>query len=273
MELKYFDAHSHLNFPQFDEDRDEVIAEMREKGIATITIGTDLKTSKEAVALAEHYEHLFAAIGIHPTETASEYIDISTYLEELLRHPKVVAVGECGLDYYRIKNDELSVKDNQKELFKKQIEFAITHDLPLMIHGRPSAGTMDAYEDIITIISNYKFSISNPGNVHFFVGDTDSAKRFLALGLTLSFDGPITFTHEYDEMIRSIPDDMILAETDAPFAAPLPARGRRNSPLLVPHVVSALARIKGLSEDEMRAKTVANTLRVFPKLAEANLLA
>ncbi len=252
-----------MNFSQFDEDREDIIAEMKEKGIATITVGTDLKTSKEAVALSQTHDHLFATIGIHPTD-ANESFDKEAF--EKLFHPKVVAVGECGLDYYRGLRSggeaDPTYKEKQKKIFIDQIEFARSHNLPLMLHCRASAGTMDAYEDILQILTTNKPQLTT-GNVHFFAGDIPIAKRFLDLGFSLSFDGPVTFTNDYDEVIKFIPKDMIMAETDAPFAAPVPYRGKRNSPLYVEHVAKRLAQIRGEDEGVFLGQLVENAVRVF----------
>ena len=264
--VRYIDCHSHLHFSQFDADRAGIIAAMEREGIATITVGTNLQTSREALALAEQYPHLFATVGMHPTEAAGRF-DATAY-EELVRE-KVVGVGECGLDYYRIKKDESGAKQTQGAVFKQQIEFALKHDLPLMIHARPTAGSMGAYKDVLDILGSYSAShhATLHGNVHFFAGNKEMAEGFLELGFTLSFDGPITFARDYDDVIRFVPRDMLLAETDAPFAAPEPYRGTRNSPFYVKEVVRALAKIRGEDEDTIRCATVENTLRVFPRLA------
>ncbi len=260
MTFKYIDIHSHLNFSQFDEDRDAVIAEMKEKGIATITVGTDLKTSQEAVELASRNPHLFATIGIHPTHDG---IFDEKEFEKLLgqkgspeRGRRVVAVGECGLDYFRPPID----KDAQKKLFVEQIKFAAKHNLPLMLHCRGSEGTMDAYEEALDILKEYP---EIRGNFHFFAGTLSVAKTALAQGHTLSFDGPITFTDEYNDVIKFIPEDMIMAETDAPFAAPVPHRGKRNSPLYVEHVARHLAEIREEDPEAFRGVLIKNAERVF----------
>lgn len=258
MTINYFDIHSHLNFSQFDEDRDEVIEEMRKQGIATICVGTDKKTSEEAIELASAHPHIYATVGVHPTDVETGFE--KTYLHDLAQNARVVAIGECGLDYYRIKSGDAEAKKMQKELFHKQIELARDLRLPLMIHGRPKGGSMDAYEEILEVLKEYE-GIS--GNVHFFVGTTQIAKQFIELGFSLSFDGPVTFSRDYDEVITYIPSDLIMAETDAPFAAPVPHRGTRNSPLYVKHVVEALADIRGTDREEFREKTVENALRIF----------
>ena len=262
--IKYFDAHSHLNFKQFDDDREELIKEMRERGIYTITVGTDLTTSKEAIALAEKHEHIYATVGIHPTDVLEHKWDGRAF-SELVVHLKVVAIGECGLDYFRLNSEDVEVRDRQKELFEQQIAFAHVHDLPLMIHGRPSTGSMDAYEDILDTLEEQSEFLKeqDAGDVHFFVGTPQVAERFLALGFTLSFDGPVTFSDEYNEVIKMVPQDKILAETDAPFATPAPHRGQRNQPSYVGYVITRLAEIRGEDVEELRQATVVNTQRVF----------
>lgn len=257
--LKYFDAHSHLNFSQYDTDREEVIARMQKEDVWTITVGTDLKTSKEVVELAGQHEGIFATVGVHPTDW-EEGFDEDTF-RALVENKKVVAIGECGLDYFR----DQDRKKEQKELFERHIALAHELGLPLVIHGRPSAGSMDAYEDILGVLTTHHSLLATncPGNVHFFVGNTRIAERFLDIGFTLSFDGPITFTRDYDEVVRYVPLAMLLAETDAPFAAPEPYRGKRNEPSYVQEVVSALARIRGEDEEKVREQTVQNTLKVF----------
>jgi TatD DNase family protein len=264
MTINYFDAHSHLNFSQFDGDREECIKEMQEAGIWTITVGTDKKTSEEAVLLAEQYRNIYATIGIHPTDVATELWD-GEFFSTLVRHPKVVAIGECGLDCFRISPEDTTTKTQQRELFEAQIAFAHIHELPLMIHGRPSKGTMDAYEDILEVLNEQKEFLreKDAGDVHFFAGTSRIAEDFLSRGFAISFDGPITFTDEYNEAIRVVPQDMLLAETDSPFAAPAPFRGKRNQPAYVAHIIKTLADIRGEDTEEVRQATVRNTKRVF----------
>lgn len=262
MQYALFDIHSHLNFPQFDSDREEVVAHLKKNGIGTITVGTGEKTSREAVALASLHDHLFATVGVHPTD-AKESFDEKVFTE-LVGDPNVVAVGECGLDYYR--NSEEETKVRQKELFLQHISFAQKHNKPLMIHGRPSGKSMDAYEDILALLSASAFQLEGKhknGNVHFFVGSTDIAKRFLDLGFTISFDGPITFVSDYDDAVRYVPGDCIMAETDSPFAAPEPFRGKRCDPSMVANVARRIALIRGEEYPKMAETLVTNAVRTF----------
>ena len=253
----YIDIHSQLQFSQFDADRDAVIARMRETDVWTITVGTSPAMSEEAVALAEQHDGFFATVGTHPTDWQAGF-DTKLF-KRLVENKKVVAVGECGLDYFRDASTE--TKREQKKLFEQHIELACKQNLPLMLHCRPSKGTMDAYHDALDMLESCGRSVR--ANAHFFVGDIPVAKRFLALGMTMSFDGPITFTHDYDEVIQYLPQDMLHAETDAPFAAPAPYRGKRSEPVHVIEIVQALARIRGENDEQLRLQLIQNAQKTF----------
>lgn len=260
---KYFDIHSHLNFKDYDADRGEVIRRLKETGTHTIVVGTDFESSKQAVDLADKYEEIFACIGIHPMDDANKNSDISLF-EELVKHPKVVAIGECGLDFYHA--DKATDFERQRKLFVTQIEFAVAHDKPIMIHAR------DAYEELLEILEPLKKTHGDlpagrqgklRGNVHFFAGGLDVAKRLFNIGFTISFTGVITFVRDYDEVIKSAPIDMIMSETDAPFVAPLPYRGKRNEPVFVNEVVKKIAEIRGEGEEQVRTALVNNALSML----------
>jgi len=257
MHFNYFDIHSHLNLSSLSENTDEVIKKMEEKEIGTITVGTDFETSKKAVELAEKHDFLWATVGLHPNDNISEIFDYEKY-KELAQNNKVVAIGETGLDYFRTVDAELQKR--QKEIFIKHIELALEINKPLMIHSRPSKGSMDAYEDVIEIVKNY------PGvraNFHFFVGNIEIAKKALESGFTMSFDGPITFSRDYDDVIRFLPIESIMAETDAPFAAPAPYRGKTCEPWMVEEVVKRIAEIKQLPLEEVSTAMVENAKKFF----------
>ena len=295
--MKYIDIHCHLDSLDYDSDREEVLVRMREKEIGTITIGADLESSKKAVEIAERNENVWACIGVHPNclteksnntvsalghkdntlETVLSDFSPDGYFEKLVKNPKVVAIGECGLDYFAPRSSSgaksevgFSDKDKQKKLFKKQIEFAIKYNKPLMLHIRDShsANSGQAYEDALDILESYK-KVAGPedaklnGNVHFFAGDVSVAKRFLDLGFSMSFTGVITFTHDYDEVIKFIPQDFIMAETDAPWVAPVPFRGKRNEPTYVIEVIKKLAEIRGESVEVLNNQILKNFKRVF----------
>ncbi len=264
--MKYIDIHSHLNDPRFEPDLDEVILRMREAETRTIVVGTDRAMSERAVALAEAHPDMWATIGQHPTDKHKEIFDYAWY-QEKINLTKVVAIGECGLDYYWVTHPD-SQKDfgdfslektRQHDLFAQQIALAGASKKPLMIHGRPTPKSMDAYEDIIAMLKGKNVS----GNVHFFVGDTHIAKQFLDLGFTMSFTGVLTFTHDYDEVVRYVPLDMMHAETDAPYVAPVPHRGSRNEPAYVREVVRQIATIRGEDEELVGQVLLANSGRIF----------
>lgn len=255
--MNYIDIHSHLNFPEYDADREEVIARMRESETATIAVGTDLESSVRAVELADIYPEVYACIGVHPVDNPTRVFEKEKF-EELIKHPKVMAVGECGLDYFRIEKTKDEV-ERQRKLFLDHVDFAIAHDKPLMIHSRAAyPELLDVLEPLAQI---HKEKLR--GNVHFFAGDLGIAKRFLDIGFTLSFTGVITFARDYDEVIRSTPLDMIMSETDAPFVTPVPHRGKRNEPTYVSEVVKKIAEIRGEDIEVVKKALISNAFRVF----------
>lgn len=258
---KYIDIHSHLNLPQFDADREEVIQKLKDEDVSTITVGDNYKTSLFAVELAQKHDNLYACIGLHPSEVLVEEFNYEEMLT-LAKNKRVVSIGECGLDYFRGDDDAFKIK--QKEIFHSHVKLALEVGKPLMIHARPSKGTMDAYTDVLDILEIYKNDDSNlKVNFHFFSGDLNIAKRILSLGFTMSFDGPITFSNDYDEVIKMIPVDSIMAETDSPFASPLPYRGKRAEPYMVKEVIKKIAFLKGLSFDETLNNINNNIKRIF----------
>ncbi len=264
MIARYFDAHCHVQFEQYDKDRESVIEAMREHGIAGIVVGCDLESSRKAVELAERHDHLFASVGLHPNHAALERFDLSAY-RALAGSAKVVAIGECGLDYYRTTGAALDdAKKEQERLFREHVALAAELGLPLIIHARPSKGTMDAYHDVIAILKEAKAQHPRlSGDIHFFVGGVPEAEAFLALGFTVSFTAVVTFAREYDESIRAVPLSSILSETDAPYVAPQSRRGARNDSLAIPEVVAKIATIRGEDPETVRAILLANARRVF----------
>lgn len=260
MSFKYFDAHSHVTFKDYDQDLEEVLGRMREHEVGTITVGVDRATSEEAIKFAEGNDGFYATIGLHPCDTPTEGFDEKAFTE-MVAHPKVVGIGECGLDYFRLEGDVAKEKKRQRDAFEAQIHFAITHLKPLMLHCRPSKGTQDAYEDVLDMLEPLQGRVA--GNVHFFVGNVDIARRFYTINFTTSFTGVITFAREYDDVVRFAPVDMMLTETDSPYAPPLPFRGKRNEPSYVRYIVSALAQITGLPEEKLKEQIVENAERVF----------
>jgi len=262
METKYLDAHCHVQFEQYAEDDAEIIERMRDEGVAGIVVGVDLESSKKAIALAEKYEHLSASVGLHPNH-ADEGFDAEEF-RKLATHSKVVAIGECGLDFFRPAEVNDEVKQKQKELFKKHIQLAVSVDKPLIIHTRPSKGAMDAYHELIELLKPAKAAHPKlSGDIHFFVGGAAEAEEFISLGFTVSFTAVITFARDYDEVIRAIPLTSILSETDAPYLAPASRRGKRNDPLAAIEVVAKIAEIRGEELETVRAALLENARRLF----------
>ncbi|MEK7148107.1 MAG: TatD family hydrolase [Patescibacteria group bacterium] len=252
---KYFDIHSHLNFPDYEKDWEEVIQRLKDTETYTITIGTDLESSKKAVELAEKYEQIYACIGVHPIDKTTEIFDAEEFTK-LVTHPKVVAIGECGLDFYHA--DKSVDYERQEKLFLAQIDFALNHNKPLMIHAR------NAYAELLEILEPLKKIHGEKlrGNIHFFAGNWEIAQRFIAIGFTLSFTGVITFVHDYDEVIKNAPITSIMSETDAPYVAPVPYRGKRNEPSYVQEVVKRIAEIRGLDFVEVQKTLVQNAINM-----------
>lgn len=253
MEFKLFDSHCHLYMPQFDADRTEVLQRMEAAQMGAVVIGVDLASSRAALALAHTYDFLWSSVGLHPNDNPTEVFDEEAY-EALARDPKVVAIGECGLDYFRQEPDE-SAKAAQRARFLAHIRLARKVQKPLVIHCR------DAHVDLLAILAQEKPDV--PVVIHFFTGTGELAQKYLSLGCYLSFPGPITYTDMYDESIQVTPMDKLLIETDSPFAAPVPHRGKRNEPAYVAGVAAKVAAIKGVPAEDIMAQTVKNASSVF----------
>jgi TatD DNase family protein len=263
MTLKYIDAHCHIQFEQYAEDDAELIERMRGDEVAGIVVGVDYESSKKAIALAEKYEHLYVSVGLHPNRASTEHFDTELY-RELAKNSKVVAIGECGLDYFRPVDVNEEIKNKQKEILQKHIELAVEMDKPLIIHSRPSKGTMDAYTDLIEVLKKEKTKHKNlRGDIHFFVGGIQEAEELIALGFTISFTAVITFARDYDAVIKKVPLTSILSETDAPYVAPISRRGERNDPLAVVDVVTKIAEIRDEPVETVREVIFANSKRMF----------
>lgn len=258
MEARYYDVHAHVQFDAYDADRAELLERTLSEGVHMMNVGTGEATSVAAVALAEAHDGLYAAISLHPTSTGGEHEEAwnPAFYAELAKHPKVKAIGECGLDYFRL--DE-GTAERQKQVLIEHIKIANEANKPLMLHIRSGAGR-SAYTDAAEILREYA---KVKGDIHFFAGSWEEAQLFLELGFTLSFTGVLTFTKDYDEVVRNIPLDMILAETDCPYVTPVPFRGKRNEPLHVREVYKAIARIKELDEETVRIAINENARRVF----------
>jgi TatD DNase family protein len=264
MQYEYFDIHSHIYFPDFDKDREEEIEKIKRAKIGTITIATGFESSVEAISLAEKHDNFFACVGQHPEEVTKDTV-FDERINDLSAHPKVVAIGECGLDYFRMDPTDEVLKLIQKTIFEYQIDLSIFSEKPLMLHIRNSKNSQDAYLDTLSVLEHHA-KISGDklsGNAHFFAGDMEVLKRLLNIGFTVSFTGVITFARDYDELIKYVPLDMIMSETDAPFVAPVPHRGKRNSSLYIEEVVKKIAEIKNEPNSVVKNALVSNAKRVF----------
>ncbi len=249
----FFDSHAHLNDDRFDDDRDELIASFNQNGICNvINIGADIKSSKESIELAEKYDFIYAAVGIHPHDVEDMTdADLDT-LSDMSKHKKVVAIGEIGLDYYY----DNSPRELQRKWFRAQMELANKLNLPVIIHSR------DAMGDTLEILRDCPVKA---GVLHCYSGSVESAKEILKLGYYISFAGPVTFKNAkgLTEVAEFVPMDKLLIETDCPYLTPEPYRGKRNSSLYVPEVAKKIAELKGLPVEEVAKATKENTKRLF----------
>ncbi len=279
-----FDIHAHLQFPDYDADRDEVIARARAAGVERmIIVGTDIGTSRAAVELAERYDFLSAAVGIHPHEYDEERCPIEDLraetesLKELARHPKAVAIGECGLDYFS-RDPQRRITDSrkaiQKEGFSMQMEIAREAGLPMIIHTRPSAGSMDAYEDLYDMLSDPDIARSASKFVlHCYQGDTDVTERFLGLSrVYFSFAGNVTYPvkkvlvgtkNDIVKTVGFVPLERMFVETDCPYLPPQEKRGARNEPSYVVLTAARVSAFKGVDVHMLERTLRSNFSEVF----------
>ncbi|WP_440897323.1 TatD family hydrolase [Amphibacillus sp. Q70] len=250
-----FDTHVHLNVAHFDQDRDQVIKRAQEAGVEKmVVVGFDHETIPKAIELAEQHDFIYAAVGWHPVD-AIDFTDHElNWLEELSRHPKVVALGEMGLDYHWDK----SPKSIQKEVFKKQIRLAKKLNMPIIIHNR------EATEDIIEILQQEEAQTVG-GIMHCYNDSPNYLTACLELNFYISLGGPVTFKNASlpKEVAKEVPIDRLLIETDCPFLAPHPYRGKRNEPAYVALVAEQIAELRGLSVAEIAQVTTANADKLF----------
>lgn len=277
-----FDAHTHVHFPAFDADRPEVMKRAQKEGVKMITVGTQLSTSRGAVEFAKKYPgEVWATVGFHPGHVGSvetwhhdtkeqkdsvkESFDVDAFAE-LAEDERVVAIGECGLDYYRFDGltdrQVMLLKEEQKNVFIAQAQIALSVGKALMIHCRPSKGTDDAYEDLFAILSAPIYAPLKKV-LHFYVGSVAMTKKFVDAGYYFTLGGVITFSRDYDGTIATIPMDRILMETDAPYVAPMPYRGKRNEPVYVIESAKKMAELKGVPYDKLEKQTTENVKTVF----------
>jgi TatD DNase family protein len=283
MKYTYIDTHAHLNLAAFEHDVDAVIERCKDEQVVVINIGTKQITSKKAVDLARAYEELYAIVGLHPIQTVpgvhdedeigkggtpfsskGEVFDTNFYRALVSEsNGKVVGIGECGFDYYHTIPDSYAV---QEAAFIAQIKLANELQLPLMIHTRgpkpkeESPTGRSVYQDVSEVLKKYA---KVPFNVHFYAGTYEEAKQFFNIGGTISFTGVITFAKDYEEIVRNTPLELMHAETDCPFVAPIPYRGKRCEPWMVKEVYKKIAAIKKLDEEVVRLQLLENTQKLY----------
>ncbi|HCC05264.1 TPA: hypothetical protein DEP58_03075 [Patescibacteria group bacterium] len=274
--MRYIDTHTHVNLAAFKDDYDDVTRKTLAEDVWMINVGTEYNTSMFAVELLKHYEKgVYATVGLHPHHTSKSFFDPNELsvddktsvdsgevfdakkYKELALHPKVVAIGECGLDYFHDIEDNAWKK--QIEAFEAQIAFANEVGKPLMLHLRNGARG-NAYRDAYAIL---KRDAKVLGNAHFFAGTLEDAKLFWEMGYSTSFTGVITFTHQYDDIALQAPDGLIHAETDAPYVAPVPFRGKRNEPVHVREVVAKMAELRGVEVGQLQQVLIQNVEKMY----------
>jgi len=253
--MQFIDTHAHLYDKAFDEDREEVIKRYREEGGAElICVSFDMDSIPKAIQLAENYEFIYASVGVHPHDAADVPKNYLQILADYARHPKVVAMGEMGLDYYR----DLSPRAVQQKVFVEQLNLAKDMGKPFIIHDR------DAHGDLLDILK--REGIGEAGGVmHCFSGSWEMARECMKMGLYISLAGPVTFKNarQAKEVAVHIPLDRLLLETDCPYLAPEPRRGKRNEPSYVKYVAECVAELKGMAREELTAVTSANAKKLF----------
>lgn len=250
--MRLIDSHAHVDFPQFDEDRDAVIERARAEGlVALVNIGTNVSTSRASVELAERHDFIYATVGIHPHDAETADSEALDALRALAQNPRVVAIGEIGLDYYR----DYSPRPVQRQAFRDQLALASELDLPVVIHSR------DGHDDVLRILSGWE----GTGVLHTYAGGPERLDQILDMGFFIGLSGPVTYAkaQELQKVARTAPLDRLLIETDCPYLTPEPHRGRRNEPAYVKFVADAIARTRGASMEDVADATAENARLLF----------
>lgn len=250
--MELIDSHAHVHFPQFDDDRDAVIERARKAGlVAIVEIGTDLASSRAAMALTEQHDFIYATVGVHPHDAKTVDADVLDELRALARHPKAVAIGEIGLDYYH----DHSPRPVQRQAFADQLTLATELELPVVIHSR------EAHDDVLATLQDWR----GTGVMHTYAAGPERLDEVLAMGFSIGLSGPVSFSNaaQLQEVARTVPLDQLLVETDCPYLTPEPHRGKRNEPAYVRHVAEAIASVRKETLDVVAEATTANARRLF----------
>ncbi|HET6840460.1 MAG TPA: TatD family hydrolase [Candidatus Angelobacter sp.] len=268
----YIDSHAHLDGPKFDSDRDQVLVRAREAGlerILAIGSGTGPGTLDCAIKVASHHDWIYATIGIHPHEaklaTEADYAE----MQQLAANPKVVAWGEIGLDYFY----DHSPREVQQEVFRRQMELARAARLPIIIHCRPTNNSENAWDDTLQMLRDHWAPSGLPGILHCFTGEWKHAQASLDIGFYISFAGNVSFpkAENIRQAAKQVPLERMLVETDSPFLAPVPHRGKRNEPAFVVNTAETIAQLRGITPEETGEQTRNNFYRLFPATSQAVL--
>jgi TatD DNase family protein len=269
----YVDSHAHLEGRKFDADREQVIARAREAGVQTIVAignGDGPGSLDCGIKLAEQHGFMHATTGIHPHEAELANEAAFEEMERLARHPKIIAWGEIGLDYFY----NHSPRDVQKQVFLRQMELARAAKLPIIIHCRPSDNSENAWDDCLALIKDQWSSSGLGGILHCFTGTGEHAKRALDFGFMISFAGNVTFPKAQNirDAAVAVPLDRMLIETDSPYLAPIPHRGKRNEPAFVVETARQIGQLRGLSAEDIGFKTTENFTRFFSLPSKVNAI-
>ena len=249
------DSHAHLDMKQFDSDRDQVIDRALSADVRhIITVGIDIISSRNAVKLAAHYPSIFATAGVHPHNADNANKDDFEQIALIAQHKKIIAVGEIGLDFFRNR----SARQKQIEVFTQQLAIAISLDLPVVIHDR------EAHTETVNILSSFQRNGLH-GMIHCFSGDYKLANTFIKMGYYISIPGTVTFNNasQIQDVVRKVPINKLFLETDAPFLAPTPYRGKRNEPSYIIHTAQKIAKLRGISFEELSYQTSKNVCQLF----------
>lgn len=259
------DTHCHLSFKAFDDDWQDVVKRARDKDIRMIAVGAARETSEKSITIAEKEDGVFASVGLHPTHVEDEEFDYAWYASQA-DNPKVVAIGECGIDHYHIEEARRDIiLQKQEDLLRQHLTLAQEKELPVILHSRDgkTESTGECYNHLYRIVSEFGYSRCV---LHCYGGDWEHAKKFLDLGMSVSFTGIVTYKNAgvaLLEVVRNVPLDRFMIETDSPYLAPEPYRGKENEPAYVEHVARTIAKIRGVDYDTVASQTTENAKKFF----------
>jgi TatD DNase family protein len=269
--MHFIETHAHLDSPRFEDDREQVIERALDAGIAQIvTVGADLASSRAAISLAERYDCIYTTIGVHPHDAEAVDVDVMRELAVLSLHPRVVAIGEIGLDFYR----NYAPRDRQVDAFATQLQLASEVGKPIVVHVRDLQGSAAAYDMALNMLEKWRTVRIQSGNakrtqslgvLHCYSGDLAHAQKAIDLGFYLGIDGPVTYPNADDlrQVLGQVSLESLLLETDCPYLAPQTRRGRRNEPAYIPYIAQALARLYQVPLSTIAQRTTANAEQLF----------